>query len=333
MRALSTILHLSATDDNYATTVNMSMLEVYNEKIRCCLFSHHVAATVAVEVWHDVMWYRDLLNLEDEAADLDVRMGKQGTYVDGLSEWPVANMEDALATIGRGASNRMVASNHVNEHSSRSHLVTLIKIERRHAVSGEVVSGYLYLVDLAGSERIKQTAATGQRLKEAQNINKYRTMEQRLCFFSNVVIFVMCCCQVVEFIGRRHCSACIRPEAHSLPQLQAHLPVAGRTAGELQGAHVCQREPHAPIRGRELVLSAVCLQMQVAVLCRLQPLYSETHTFGHFCYCDCRCVVYFQVSSVRTGEKNSDKLIKIEWEKMIFVKIFSHSAQQDVSSL
>ena len=28
-------------------------------------------------------------------------------------------------------------------------------------------------MDLAGSERIKQTAATGQRLKEAQNINKY----------------------------------------------------------------------------------------------------------------------------------------------------------------
>ena len=34
LRALSTILHLSATDDNYVTDVSMSMLEVYNEKIR-----------------------------------------------------------------------------------------------------------------------------------------------------------------------------------------------------------------------------------------------------------------------------------------------------------
>lgn len=34
LRALSTILQLSATDDAYATTVSMSMLEVYNEKIR-----------------------------------------------------------------------------------------------------------------------------------------------------------------------------------------------------------------------------------------------------------------------------------------------------------
>lgn len=34
------------------------------------------------------------------------------------------------------------------------------------------VSGVLNLVDLAGSERVKESGATGQRLKEAQAINK-----------------------------------------------------------------------------------------------------------------------------------------------------------------
>ena len=34
LRALSTIIHQSEVDDKYTTTVSMSMLEVYNEKIR-----------------------------------------------------------------------------------------------------------------------------------------------------------------------------------------------------------------------------------------------------------------------------------------------------------
>ena len=39
--------------------------------------------------------------------------------------------------------------------------------------NGSTTSGYLYLVDLAGSERVKLTAASGIRLREAQNINKW----------------------------------------------------------------------------------------------------------------------------------------------------------------
>ena len=79
-----------------------------------------------------------MLNVEVDVEgvdNLDVRMGKQGTYVDGLTDWPIKTMEDALETIGRGASNRRVASNGVNEHSSRSHLVTLIKVNKLQNLS------------------------------------------------------------------------------------------------------------------------------------------------------------------------------------------------------
>jgi len=148
LRALETVMELCHTSEDYQTTVTVSMLEVYNEKIR------------------------DLLSDGARGAELEVRMGKNGTYVDNLSEWPIESVEDALTHFTRGQSIRQVASNNVNEHSSRSHLVILVKIDRRHKRTTENVSGYLYLVDLAGSERIKQTAATGQRLKEAQNINK-----------------------------------------------------------------------------------------------------------------------------------------------------------------
>lgn len=114
---------------------------------------------------------RDLL--EASGDDLEVRMGKQGTHVHNLSEWPVHSVDEALTLFARGQSNRQVASNNINEHSSRSHLVVLVKVSRTSTRrGGEGLEGYLYLVDLAGSERIKQTSATGQRLKEAQNINK-----------------------------------------------------------------------------------------------------------------------------------------------------------------
>lgn len=39
-------------------------------------------------------------------------------------------------------------------------------------MNGECTRSKLWLVDLAGSERIAKTEAQGERLKEAQNINR-----------------------------------------------------------------------------------------------------------------------------------------------------------------
>jgi len=81
-------------------------------------------------------------------------------------------MAEVQNLMQKGLSNRQTASNNVNEHSSRSHLVIGVKIERENRRTGERILGIMQLVDLAGSERIKLTAATGQRLREAQHINK-----------------------------------------------------------------------------------------------------------------------------------------------------------------
>jgi kinesin family protein C2/C3 len=139
------------------------MVEVYNERII------------------------DLLNNDTEEAEaenkraggrgvdlpgLEVRLGKDGSFVEGLSEWDVAGEEEVLALIEKGQGLRKVASNNINEHSSRSHLVIIVKVYRENFVSGAMTSGYMTLVDLAGSERLKTTGASGQRLREAQHINK-----------------------------------------------------------------------------------------------------------------------------------------------------------------
>ena len=67
---------------------------------------------------------------------------------------------------------RAAASTDMNEHSSRSHMLLSVHVDTLHKSSGMRTYSKLHLVDLAGSERINKSNATGQALKEAQNINK-----------------------------------------------------------------------------------------------------------------------------------------------------------------
>jgi kinesin family protein 15 len=117
-----------------------------------------------------------MLNLED-LAGLQVREDqRRGVYVDGLQELPVASAAEASVQLGRGYRNRRVAETAMNRESSRSHAVFQLLVESldRGDPSGvrrSKVSRF-NLVDLAGSERQKSTASSGDRLKEANAINK-----------------------------------------------------------------------------------------------------------------------------------------------------------------
>lgn len=47
-----------------------------------------------------------------------------------------------------------------------------VMVRGENTITGEVTKSKLWLVDLAGSERVAKSDAQGDRLKEAQNINK-----------------------------------------------------------------------------------------------------------------------------------------------------------------
>ncbi|KAL2325569.1 hypothetical protein Fmac_024627 [Flemingia macrophylla] len=68
--------------------------------------------------------------------------------------------------------NRSVGATALNDRSSRSHSCLTVHVQGRELVSGNSLRGCIHLVDLAGSERVDKSEVIGDRLKEAQHINK-----------------------------------------------------------------------------------------------------------------------------------------------------------------
>ncbi|KAF2035694.1 kinesin family protein-like protein [Setomelanomma holmii] len=140
------------SDKNSSFTVEVSYLEIYNERVR------------------------DLLNPSNKG-NLRVREHPStGPYVEDLAKLVVQSFPEIENLMDEGNKARTVAATNMNETSSRSHAVfTLTLTQKRHDVetsmSGERVAK-ISLVDLAGSERATSTGATGARLKEGAEINR-----------------------------------------------------------------------------------------------------------------------------------------------------------------
>ncbi|KAJ7515469.1 hypothetical protein O6H91_22G014400 [Diphasiastrum complanatum] len=130
--------------------VGVQMIEIYNEHIR------------------------DLLVTDGTKKNLEIRNNSQhnGLHVPDANLVTVKSTEDVLELIKVGQKNRTVSATALNEHSSRSHSVLTVHIQGTDLVSRSILRSCLHLVDLAGSERVDKSEATGERLKEAQHINK-----------------------------------------------------------------------------------------------------------------------------------------------------------------
>ncbi|ONK73657.1 uncharacterized protein A4U43_C04F33910 [Asparagus officinalis] len=139
----------SERKETFCYSISVSVLEVYNEQIR------------------------DLLATSPSSKKLEVRQAAEGLHhVPGIVEAKVENIKEVWNVLQAGSNARAVGSNNVNEHSSRSHCMLCIMVKAKNLMSGEYTNSKLWLVDLAGSERLAKTDVQGERLKEAQNINR-----------------------------------------------------------------------------------------------------------------------------------------------------------------
>jgi hypothetical protein len=121
-----------------------------------------------IEIYNDEI--RDLLFPGAQGKPIAIRERGDGTIVlAGVREVEVTALEQMQQLLEEGSLSRTVAGTLMNTHSSRSHSIFTIAVERRRAA--DTVAAKFHLVDLAGSERAKRTGNAGLRLKESVNIN------------------------------------------------------------------------------------------------------------------------------------------------------------------
>merc|ERR1712228_153369 len=119
-------------------SVNIQLLQIYNKQLH------------------------DLLNPSlDNSPNLKIKTlfnnnrKEESVYVDGLTSLSINSAREALAAIIEASKNRFTASHNLNETSSRSHMLVLLKI-KQVLMDGSSINSCINFGDLAGSENISK---------------------------------------------------------------------------------------------------------------------------------------------------------------------------------
>ncbi|CAN1199496.1 Kinesin-like protein KIN-14S [Linum perenne] len=135
-RTLEELFRISEERKGYMKyELYVSMLEVYNEKLRDLLVE----------------------NSKEQSKRLDIKQAADGTQeVPGLIESHVSSTEEVWKLLQSGNCIRLLR----------------VTVKGESLIDGQKTRSHLWLVDLAGSERVGKIEVEGERLKESQFINK-----------------------------------------------------------------------------------------------------------------------------------------------------------------
>eukprot|EP00747_Dinoflagellata_sp_TGD_P031814 gnl/TRDRNA2_/TRDRNA2_135566_c1_seq1.p1 gnl/TRDRNA2_/TRDRNA2_135566_c1~~gnl/TRDRNA2_/TRDRNA2_135566_c1_seq1.p1 ORF type:complete len:1020 (-),score=248.16 gnl/TRDRNA2_/TRDRNA2_135566_c1_seq1:122-2791(-) len=136
-RAVAAIF--AALSERQGWTVEVSVLEIYNERVRDLLASAGPVTHVEIH---------ELRTGEQEVASF---------RCPGATVRMASDPKMALAALQEGMRRRETAKTDMNHSSSRSHLIYTISITQTSHDAGATLRSRLHLVDLAGSERLKRS--------------------------------------------------------------------------------------------------------------------------------------------------------------------------------
>lgn len=184
--------HIAAAQQDASTTtgdavreyqVTVSMLEIYNERVRDLLarkggapmVGNALAQSAAFAAGTGFGRGRSGAAAAASAGSLKVRENAtHGFYVEGLTQVAVSTAAEVAARVAVGTVARTTASTGMNETSSRSHMIVTLGLKQLYLNKqgqSTTVSSELHLVDLAGSERAN-TVGSSDRLREGAAINQ-----------------------------------------------------------------------------------------------------------------------------------------------------------------
>ncbi|KAL0923079.1 hypothetical protein M5K25_007124 [Dendrobium thyrsiflorum] len=183
-KALNDLFQISCIKEDIKYEIHVQMVEIYNEQVRDLLSEE--TSTKKYPLMHIVILFlkvnlvfynsfsatnRLLLSLTSSTLEIRNCSSNGGLSLPDATMHHVQSTSDVMNLMKAGEKNRAFSCTAMNNRSSRSHSVLTIHVCGRD-VLGNTLQSCLHLVDLAGSERVDKSEVTGDRLKEAQHINK-----------------------------------------------------------------------------------------------------------------------------------------------------------------
>eukprot|EP00658_Telonema_sp_P-2_P075067 TRINITY_DN6445_c0_g1_i2.p2 TRINITY_DN6445_c0_g1~~TRINITY_DN6445_c0_g1_i2.p2 ORF type:complete len:355 (+),score=83.24 TRINITY_DN6445_c0_g1_i2:63-1127(+) len=146
---------IKAAEHGYECRVEVSLVQIY------------------MEILQDMITGATSMMSELPGQALRIREDPQyGTFIENLSSHVATSASEVKDLVERGYARRCVEATHLNDVSSRSHVIVCMRvIVREKEDVGLVRHGRLQCVDLAGSESIKKSGSVGLRAEEAKSIN------------------------------------------------------------------------------------------------------------------------------------------------------------------
>jgi len=128
---------------------------------------------IYLETIQDLLCPKNIVKIREDS--------NKDIYLDNITWINVINEKECKEAFQRGAINRITENTKINEHSSRSHAIFIISVEKHYINENIMTKGNLYLVDLAGSERVGKSYLKGKQLEQAIKNNN------SLSVFSNCI--------------------------------------------------------------------------------------------------------------------------------------------------